>query len=109
MWLQRSIGGFTVGLLLVYFSFFAIVVPAVLAARFHFSDGYWALGIWSLASMVMVPKAVLGIVLLIGRKSGVWLSMSYLVCNLYPRTIAKHQDERSTLGMPGLGTPLWRA
>src|ERR1043166_6192818 len=92
VWLNRSIGTFTLGLLCVYLSFVAMLAPAILAAHFHFAAGYWVLGMWSLASIIIVPKAVLGFVLLIGRKSGVSLQMSVLVYTLYPRTVARYAE-----------------
>ena len=105
MWLNRSIGSLRIGLLLVYLSFFAMIVPAILAARFHFSEGYWVLGIWSLGSIIIVPKAVVGLVLLIGRESSLWLGMSFLVCKLYPTTTARQRWEENKFG----GAPVWHA
>src|SRR5258708_7635441 len=109
MWLDRRIGAFRVGLLLVYLSFFAMSVPAIMASRFHFSRGHWVIGVWSLVSIFIVPKAVLGLVLLIGRESGLWLGMSFLECRLYPRTTSRKRQE--DIGMPTSfgGTPVWRA
>jgi len=105
MWLNRSIGSSRIGLLLVYLSFFAMIAPAILAARFHFSEGYWFLAIWSLGSIAIVPKAVAGLVLLIGRESTLWLGMSFLLHKLYPTTMARRRSEENKFGE----TPIWFA
>lgn len=109
-WLCRPVFGiFRVGLLLVYLSFLVALVPAGISAAYWFGQGSILFGLWSVVSVIIVPKATLGIVLIAGRESNLWRSISFLLRSTFPRTFSRYKAEAFTVPPIFGGPRVWIA
>ncbi len=73
-------------------------------ATLHFINGRWLFGIWALFSIILLPKATLGLILLLGRKSIVFMNMPPIMWKIFPSTMQKYRSDSliSIFGNPVL-------
>lgn len=73
-------------------------------AILHFMNNQWLFGIWAIFSIILLPKATLGIVLILGRESIVFMNMPMLIWKIFPGTMGKYRSESliSITGNPAL-------
>lgn len=62
-------------------------------AILHFMNNQWLFGIWAIFSIIFLPKATLGIVLILGRESIVFMNMPMLIWKIFPGTMEKYRSE----------------
>ena len=72
---------------------------------FYFKNGPLWLGIWALLSIFILPKSVLGLVLLFGRRSLLYTNLPGLIRGLLPRTIQGYRDISLSVVF---GSPEWK-
>ncbi len=94
------------GLYVVYGVFIGALVLNGVVARSCFVHGRIVLGLWSIAAIIVLPKAALGLLLLVGKDSLMWLSLSKVVYKAFPRTVHRYGRQRASLGIRGFGDPL---
>jgi hypothetical protein len=85
---------FRFGAYIVYFIFLAAIIVGVMVSFIHFSNGRSLLGIWSLCSIFLLPKATLGLILAVEHKhnSAAWMNMPTLFWQVFPRTMRRYRD-----------------
>jgi len=59
----------------------------------YFRNGRWLLGIWALFSILILPKAALGLILIAGHKSIVFLNMPEIIRGIFPRTMQRYRSD----------------
>lgn len=91
------------GYVVCYFILIGLLLNAPLAFIF-FKEGKWILCVWSIFSIFLLPKATLGLVLIMGRNSFIEINMPLSFWNLFPRTMAKYRSAEliSVFGNPVL-------
>jgi len=100
---ERDTFLFKYGTFIVYLVFFiGLFLNGNVAAQ-HFINARWLFGIWALFSILLLPKATLGLILLLGWKSLVFMNMSFVIYKVFPGTIQKY---RSDSLVSGLGNPV---
>jgi hypothetical protein len=71
----------------------SIVLNGV-TALMHFLSGSVLLGFWALAATLMLPKAVLGLVLIMARRTPIaLLSLPMLFYSLFTRTVQRYRGD----------------
>ena len=73
-------------------------------ATLYFKNGQWLFGIWALSSIIILPKATLGLILILGRKSYVFLNMPMILRRIFPGTMRKYRSD--SLSFPVFGNPV---
>lgn len=58
----------------------------------YFRDRQWLLGIWALFSILMLPKAALGFILIADRKDA-FLNMPEIIRGIFPRTMRRYRGD----------------
>lgn len=82
------------GCYLVYFVFLIGLFLNGGVAIVHFINGRWLFGVWAIFSIYLLPKAVLGLILLLGRKSVVMvLDMPRILWKIFPGVIQKYRSD----------------
>jgi len=73
-------------------------------ATLYFKNGQWLFGIWALSSIILLPKATLGLILILGRKSIVFMNMPMIMWKIFPGTMQKYRSDSliSIFGNPVL-------
>lgn len=73
-------------------------------ATLYFKNGQWLFGIWALSSIILLPKATLGLILILGRKSLVFMNMPMIMWKVFPGTMQKYRSDSliSIFGNPVL-------
>lgn len=73
-------------------------------ATLHFKNGQWLFGIWAIFSIILLPKATLGLILLLGRESSVFLNMPMIIGKVFPGTMQRYRSDSliSIFGNPVL-------
>lgn len=92
---RYQVGGFlfNYGGYVVYAAFIVGLILNTAAALSYFSARNPILGLWALAAIFALPKSVLGLILLLGRKSLVFLNMPSIIRNLFPGTMRKYRSD----------------
>ena len=73
---------FLIGLLLNLFLFIT-----------YLKLGQWFLGIWAVFSIIIIPKAVLAIILVVGYKDAINLNMPIIFNQIFPNTMQKYGND----------------
>jgi len=81
------------GCYIVYLVFFIGLFLNGSVAILHFMNKKWLFGIWAIFSIILLPKATLGLVLILGRKSIVFLGMPMIIWKIFPGTMQKYRSE----------------
>ncbi|MEW6456935.1 MAG: hypothetical protein AB1410_09530 [Acidobacteriota bacterium] len=73
-------------------------------AILYFKNGQWLFGIWALSSIILLPKVTLGLILILGRKSIVFMNMPMIIWKIFPGTMQKYRSDSliSIFGNPVL-------
>ncbi len=74
-------------------SFAIVLIFNGITAVLYFFAGHVLMGIWALAGILILPKSVLGIVLLTGRRSGVSANLPLGFYSLFPRTLRRYRGD----------------
>ena len=82
---------FRYGGYIVYLSFLVGLLLNGVVATLHFKSGQWLFGIWAIFSIILLPKATLGLILVVGRESHVFLNMPKIISELFPGTIRRYR------------------
>ena len=95
---------FEYGGYIIYIVFFVGLLLNGAVAISHFKSGQWLFGIWAMFSTILLPKATLGLILLLGRKFMVYWNMPLIIWRLFPGTMQRYQSRSliSILGNPVL-------
>ncbi len=93
------------GCYLVYLVFFVGLFLNGGVAIFHFRDGRWLLGVWALSSIVVLPKATFGLILIAGHESVGPFDIPEILSDIFPRTMRRHDVSKIT-GYYALGNLL---
>ncbi len=88
---QRDTFLFEYGTYIVYLVFLMGLFLNGTVAVLHFINGRWLFGIWAIFFIILLPKAALGLICLLGQKRGVFINMSYIIGKIFPRTIQKYR------------------
>ncbi len=56
----------------------------------YFINGFWYFGIWAILSIMILPKAVFGLILLLGEKSIVSMNMPMILRGIFPKTMHRY-------------------
>lgn len=73
-------------------------------ATLYFKNGQWLFGIWALSSIILLPKVTLGLILILGRKSIIFMNMPMIMWKIFPGTMQKYRGDSliSIFGNPVL-------
>ena len=82
---------FEYGTYIVYLVFLMGLFLNGTVAGLHFINGRWLFSIWAIFSIILLPKAALGLICLLGRESIVSTNMSFMIMKIFPRTIQKYR------------------
>jgi hypothetical protein len=88
---QRHAFLFEYGAYIVYLVFLMGLFLNGTVAVLHFINGRWLFGIWAIFSIILLPKAALGLICLLGQKSIVCMNMSFIIGKIFPSTIQKYR------------------
>ena len=78
--------------------FLISLIISIILSIYYFINGIWLFGIWAFFSIFMIPKATLGLILIIGRKDIIAYNLSPSVYRLYSGTIARYRNISSLYG-----------
>lgn len=72
---------------IIYFIFLISFVLNLVLAILYLRMGFWVVGILTPLSAVIIPKAALGIILILGRSNSlVWLNLSEIITQVFKNT-----------------------
>lgn len=84
---------------IVYFTFLLAVIVNIPLSIYYLQNKSWWLFVLSIFSIFVFPKAILCIILLLGRNNSLVLfNMSKLICKLFPRVIKRYSNTVSYSG-----------
>ncbi len=88
---QRGTFLFEYGTYIVYLVFLMGLLINGTVVALHFISGRWLFGIWAIFSIILLPKAALGLICLLGRESIVSMNLSFIIMKIFPSTIQKYR------------------
>ena len=88
------------GTYIVYLAFFIGLLLNGGVAISCFMDSQWMLGIWAIFSIILLPKAILGIVLVLGWEDVVSMNISFIIRSMFPGTMRKYGIDILSFNFP---------
>lgn len=85
---------------IVYLAFFVGLFLNGGIAISYFMNSQWMLGIWAIFSIILLPKAILGIVLVLGWKSVFFTNSSFIIQSIFPGTMRKYGVDILSFNFP---------
>jgi len=105
---QRGTFLFEYGTYIVYLVFLMGLFLNGTVVALHFISGRWLFGIWAIFSIILLPKAVLGLICLLGRESTVSMNLSFIIMKIFPSTIQKYRYAFGNQVLKGfIGEMIW--
>lgn len=78
---------------IVYLIFLIALIINLIVSIHYFGNASWLFGIWALVSIFIISKAVLGLILLVGHKSIVFLNMPMIIWKVFPWTMQRYRSD----------------